>query len=348
MLPGYACARKMPSLLQVLHDATGHGAMEIVLEPDRHPTLRTSLGVETMDTVLAESELFDALAGVLGPDQQAELAVGNVVEFQVHDGVARWQLVAEAGRDGVVVRGRTGEAAVAEVGVPLELPPLRRTEGAPIAGGAVPGPRKTRDTAWDLPAVTTTPPPTPGPAQIPSWLVAGGGDDGGAALTIEPDPIDFAIRRRPPTGEPPASLEDATESSAPIQGRSDPFAGVAAELPDGALCLVRGHGHGERIARHLGPYALILDRSEASSVRSDLPNPTFVLRLEDPSELLGWMLRRVEEGARVIVEVQARSVAGARRVLLGINAAASAQAWLSAVPTFWVTDEQGRWQLTRE
>lgn len=338
----------MPSLLQVLHDATGYGATEIVLEPDRHPTLRTSMGVETMDTVLAETELFDALAGVLGPDQQAELAVGNVVEFQLHDGVARWQLVAEAGRDGVVVRGRTGETAVEEVGVPLELPPLRRTEGAPIAGAPTPGPRKTRDTAWDLPAVTTTPPPTANPVQMPSWLVAGGGDDGGAALTLEPDPIDFAIRRRPPTGEPPASLEDATQSAAPITNRSDPFAALAGELPEGALCLARGHGHGERIARHLGPYALILDRSEATGVRTDQPNPAFVLRLEDPSELLGWLLRRVEEGARVIVETHARSVAGARRVLLGVHAAASAASWLSAVPTFWLADDQGRWTLTRE
>src|SRR5687767_3645027 len=100
----------MPSLLQVLHDATGHGAAEIVLESDRAPTVRTALGVETLDVVLSEGELFDALSAVLAPEQQAELAVGNVVEFQLHDGVARWHLVAEAS-EGMIVRGRTGVRA---------------------------------------------------------------------------------------------------------------------------------------------------------------------------------------------------------------------------------------------
>lgn len=338
----------MPSLLQVLHDATGHGATEIVLEPGRAPTLRTSMGVETLRASMSEGELFDALSGVLGPDQQAELAVGNVVEFQLHDGVARWTLVAEAGRDGVVVRGRTQASGdVAEVGVPLELPPLRRgTEGVGMPAAPAVAPRKTRDTAWDLPAVTTTPPPT-GAAQIPSWLVSATELERDAPrITVEPDPIDFALRRRPPTGEPPASLEDV-QPHEQMPGSVDPFRELASQLPEGSLCLARGHGPGERLARHLGAYALILDLAEAQGVRTDTVGVAFVLRLEDPSPLLGWVLRRVEEGARVVIEVSARTPIGARRVLLGTHSAASADAWLAAVPCFWLDEEQGRWSLSR-
>jgi hypothetical protein len=342
----------MPSLLQVLHDATGHGATEIVLEPGRAPTMRTNLGVEQMKTELTESDLFDALGGVLGPDQQAELAVGNLVEFQLHDGLVRWHLGAQAGAQGVIVRGRSGTAPdVAEVGVPLDLPPLSRgfSDGEAVAIPPPP-PRRHRDTAWDLPSVMSTPPPVPS-GQLPDWLMSSGAQgDGSAALRV-PDPPDFAMRR-PPTGEPPATLGDALEDE-PIDigsartNASDPFAALASQLPDGTLCLARGHGNGERLARHLGAYALILEASEALGRRFDARVGAFVLRLDDPSELLGWSLRRIEEGARVIVEVSAKAPDGGRRVLLGVTHGATAIEWLNAVATYWLADERGQWALTR-
>jgi hypothetical protein len=375
----------MPSLLQVLHDATGHGAAEIVLESDRAPSMRTALGVESLTVVLSEGELFDALSEVLAPEQQAELAVGNVVEFQLHDGVVRWHLVAEAG-EGMVVRGRTGVVRndVEELGVPLDLPPLRRGDtGKAAAVPRAPGPlARKRDTAWDLPAVSSTSPlasdgasssashPRVGtgpraaasssasPIALPSWLVAPGAPapagDGGPS----PESIDFALRRRPPTGEPPAILDDTLDSRSlrpVVDGGSgaranggDPFVEIARALGEGSLCLVRGNGHGERVARHLGAYALIVDRREAEGRRFDATVATFVVRVEDPSELLGWMLRRVEEGARVIVESGARSAEGARRSLLGVGTGPHAAAWIDAVPRFWCShDDSGRWSLTR-
>jgi hypothetical protein len=339
---------RMPSLLQVLHDATGHGATEIVLEAGRAPTMRTNLGVEQMKMILSEGELFDALGGVLGPDQQAELAVGNHVEFQLHDGLVRWHLGAHAGAQGVVVRGRSGAAQdVDEVGTPLDLPPLSRMTGE---GEAVsippPPPRRHRDTAWDLPSVMSTPPPLP--SSQPDWLVTSGQSESPSSRMV-PDPPDFAMRR-PPTGEPPATLGDALEDEIPVgrNGRgSDPFGELAARLSDGSLCLARGHGNGERLARHLGAYALILEPSEANGRRFDAAVGAFVLRLDDPSELLGWALRRVEEGARVIVETAAKTPAGGRRVLLGVSHNATAIEWLASVPTFWLADERGSWTLTR-
>lgn len=398
----------MPSLLQVLHDATVRGAIEIVLEPDRPPQARGPEQVEAISTVLSEGELYDALGAVLKPEQQAELAVGNVVEFHLFDGTAKWHLVAEPGGDGVIVRGRAGDggASKAEVGTPLELPPLRR--GEPERKDAVPrapGPllvKRPRDTAWDLPAVNTTnsgtplPKPTPTPRSIPapatnvsgnaptenrmpSWFETTGPAPGPATgsstvvrtrVTPPPTPevtarhtgpegrevksredaaVDFALLRRPPTGEPPAILDDAHEQP-DANGKpraDDPFGGLARELGTGAICLVRGHGIGERLARHYGRYALIVERREVQGLREDGSITTFVLRVEDPSELLGWALRRAEEGARVVVETGALTAAGARRSFLGTNAGPSATAWLDAMPVHWLADDGGKWSLVR-
>ncbi len=378
----------MPSLLQVLHDATVRGAVEIVLEPDKPPQARGPKQVESIATVLSEGELYDALGAVLKPEQQAELAVGNVVEFHLFDGSAKWHLVAEPGGDGVIVRGRAGDGvpSVAE-GTPLDLPPLRR--GEPDRNAAVPrapGPllvKRPRDTAWDLPPVTGTqsgvPLPKPTPRSIPSPAVSGnaptenkmpswfeGTAPSSAAAPVLPrstpppspgvetrsgseDAIDFALLRRPPTGEPPAILDDAEELA---HGNSrpkadDPFAPFARELGPGTICLVRGHGIGERLARHYGKYALIVERREVQGIREDGSVTTFVVRIEDPSELLGWALRRAEEGARVIIETGALTAAGARRSLLGTQAAASATAWLDALPVRWLAEEGGTWQLAK-
>lgn len=377
----------MPSLLQVLHDATVRGAVEIVLEPDRPPQARGPEQVESIATVLSEGELYDALGAVLKPEQQAELAVGNVVEFHLFDGSAKWHLVAEPGGDGVIVRGRAGEGAAPSVaeGTPLELPPLRR--GEPDRNAAVPrapGPllvKRPRDTAWDLPPVAGTqsgvplPKPTPrsnpspsvsanAPTEnkMPSWFegttpapsstttpASSTPRSSPAAKSGSDDAIDFALLRRPPTGEPPAILDDAEEPS-PGKARprtDDPFEPLARELAPGSICLVRGHGIGERLARHYGKYALIVEPREVQGLREDGGVTTFVVRIEDPSELLGWSMRRAEEGARVILEIGALTAAGARRSLLGTQAGPTAAAWLDALVVRWLADDGGTWTLSK-
>jgi hypothetical protein len=52
--------------------------------------------------------------------------------------------------------------------------------------------------------------------------------------------------------------------------------------------------------------------------------------LEDPSQHLGYLLRRLEEGTRVLVQTTARTPAGAKRLLLGTTASERAEAWLDA------------------
>ena len=100
----------MPSLPQVLHDASIRGATEVTLESDQHPMVRTDAGSVTVGDPLSESELFDALSLVLGPDQQAELALGNAVSFGIDVGGQHWGLIAEPAADGVIVRGRVGSS----------------------------------------------------------------------------------------------------------------------------------------------------------------------------------------------------------------------------------------------
>jgi hypothetical protein len=155
--------------------------------------------------------------------------------------------------------------------------------------------------------------------------------------------------RRPPTGEPPAILDDAIEATnGQTKPRADdPFGPLARQLGPGAICLVRGHGIGERVARHYDKYALILERRVVQGIRDDGSVTTFVLRIEDPSELLGWALRRAEEGARVLIEMAALTAGGARRSLLGTQAGPTAAAWLDALPVYWLSEDDGRWTLVK-
>jgi len=199
---------------------------------------------------------------------------------------------------------------------------------------------------------------------MPSWLeTTGSGSTPRTSPAVAPakassdDAVDFALLRRPPTGEPPAILDDAIETTNGQSGgqsggqskprADDPFGPLARELGPGTICLVRGHGIGERLARHYDRYALILERREVQGIRDDGRVGTFVLRIEDPSELLGWALRRAEEGARVIIETAALTAAGARRSLLGTQAGPTATAWLDALPVHWLAEDDGRWTLAK-
>jgi hypothetical protein len=75
------------------------------------------------------------------------------------------------------------------------------------------------------------------------------------------------------------------------------------------------------------------------------PGGTYVVRLEDPSVCLGWILRRLEEGARVVVETRARTMEGARRILLGVDASPRAETWLEAHALHWLAHQDGAWTM---
>lgn len=353
----------MPSLPQVLHEASIRGATEVTLESDQHPMVRTDAGSVTVGDPLTESELFDALALVLGPDQQAELAVGNAVSFGLDVGGQHWGLIAEPAEEGITVRGRVGSSGSSgeggTSGRALDLPKLDTMEPdrqtVPATGNSILRPKKRR-TQWDIGVPEAPAPmaevPAPPPSR-PSW----------SKRLSEDAASDFEIRT--PTGEAPANLVDAhdlrveegeteaalrapepsPETIAPVRGTLEQ---LAAAVGPGTLCIVQGDGVAESVAAAIdgGDYVLIDDPAPGGVLQAAAelePGGRFAVRLEDPSLILGWILRRLEEGARVVVETRARTGEGGRRILLGTNASERAHRWLSVHTLRWIADDGTGW-----
>lgn len=394
----------MPSLPQVLHEAATRNATEVVIESGQIPMVRTDAGSVTVGEVLSESELFDALAQVLGPDQQAELAVGNVVSFELEIDSGTWSMITEPSIDGIVVRGRSsGTAALDATGTPLELPkldPMVPTRSSAVPQTASPISSQKRSTQWDIGVPDApqdeSPPPAapPAPPSTPGW-----------SRHFDPSlESDFEIRT--PTGEAPANLVDAQDevreeplpelitpapvesdwddqpdtisvapppSPSPLHGKQVDGGGLmrpsaerdpvrmpppraqsattlesfAGAVTPGTLCLVQGES-GEQLAMSLegGDFALIDDADPTGVLDAAAqlePGGRFVVRVEDPSACLGWILRRLEEGARVVVETRARTAAGARRILLGTDASVRTEAWLDAHQLLWFARDLDGW-----
>lgn len=110
---------------------------------------------------------------------------------------------------------------------------------------------------------------------------------------------------------------------------------LTTELAAGVLAYVLGSaGATERLAHT--PHLVVLDHDLPDQLRARVqalpPGAFIVIRREDPSSLLDWILRRLEEGFRVLIETGARTGAGARRILLGTDASARAEAWLACHP----------------
>ncbi|MEM6290405.1 MAG: hypothetical protein AAGA54_04040 [Myxococcota bacterium] len=380
----------MPSLPQVLHEATRRSATEIIIESGQAPMVRTEAGSVSIGELLSESELFDALAQVLGPDQQAELAVGNVVSFELEVENGAWSLVTEPSADGIVVRGKSlgGTSSDAEgAGPALDLPKLdpvelERQKPVPATSPSLSTTPKRRSTQWDI-GVPAAPDPgaRSAPPSTPSW----------SRRLEAPEESDFEIRT--PTGEQPANLIDAHDAHADDDDGGDDLPELlapppseqawddevetvpvpapaqhvsqtrlaanppataatlesfAASVQPGTLCLVQGEGAGEVLAMALdgGDYALIDDTEPGGVLRAAAefePGGRFFVAVDDPSACLGWILRRLEEGARVVVQTRARTAPGARRILLGTDASERAEAWLDAHNLLWFASDADGW-----
>lgn len=372
-------SRLVLSLPLVLHEAERHSVDEIAIEPGHPVTFHGDQGALVLGDVLTEAFISDALSLVLAPEQQAELAVAGVVEFYV-EGYAEWSLVAESGSDGVVVRGRLRSGATPDaVGVPLDLPPLEPFE----PDGEAPHPpisalRQThaRSTRWDVNVAgsvlepmaptgsgaleDTTLPPRHAPGRRDTDFTARGSQELPPRLgsPLDDEGVDFAfVGRAPLTVE---TLEVGPEHAATLQRlvatrptmHGDDTLGMHVDaLAPGTVVYLAGIGVGERLLQHLedGFELIDLDSWDVVTTRpfEEMPNPGrgYLVRLEDPSRCLAWLLRRLEEGARVVVETRARTAAGARRALLGLEANPHVVAWLDAHPQLWLHADGRTWVL---
>jgi hypothetical protein len=114
---------------------------------------------------------------------------------------------------------------------------------------------------------------------------------------------------------------------------------VVADIGEGALVYVREPGFIDTLAQAFLSSSITIDNdadpTEVWSRVRGLPAGTIlIVRCEDPSRLLDWILRRLEEGFRVFVETPAKTPEGARRVLLGVGATQRAEQWLDSQLTF--------------
>ncbi len=136
----------------------------------------------------------------------------------------------------------------------------------------------------------------------------------------------------------------------PAPRREDMVELLAAFEPGSLALLLRAPGQAESLAAALELPSLTLGDSDtqaqASARLGELGNGgVLIVRAEDPSPWLAWLLRRVEEGRRVIVETEALTPAGARRILLGVGATPRAELWLDAVRVLSATVSEDRWIL---
>lgn len=412
----------MISLPKLLLEAAGRKASEVVLEVGQSPSVTTPSGPESFGDPLTESDLFEALTGVLGPDQQAELAVGNMVEFRVGSPTGEWRMVIEPSLVGMIIRGRrssdpTAKAKDPEVSTPMDLPPLAPFE--PETHGEAPPPRPVlkRRTQFDIGLSTyaeddqaapteaegqvdeAPPAPTVAASVVAARDTAEPAPAGDGRSPLPPPPpvgdlgpsresgVDFAIV---PDGEdaavsgrdgfvPEDGLRDGgvSDGLAPSSRDSEPSAGptvppvpltpaegvpvrrraadadVANEVAHdlrrlaerwlpGTLCFAAIDEPGEAVARVGDEPVAVLDEPAASDLvglmLSELTaRATYVVQLEDPSRITAWVLRRLEEGSRVMVQTRAVDLAGAKRIFLGLHGE-PAERWLAQHAVIWLRD----------
>ena len=413
----------MISLPKLLLEAAERKAAEVQLEVGERPVLTTPGGRESVGDPLGESDLFEALSGVLGPEQQAELAVGNAVEFRLSTRTGEWTMLVEPSLDGMIVRGRrgTGEVPVkqdADVGTPMDLPPLAPFQPESHEAPA-PEPVLKRRTQFDLGLSTYAedeppwageaepppPPPTPAPTDAGANAAPNPGADAGEdrksplpppppvdnlgperasgvdfAIVPEaveqsaaPEPIDVALERvadvpvpPPVSAVPNGDRNEYGEGVADVPRPADRFRGLAREVSStrddvaplinrllpGTLCFAAEGGLAEQVARAGAAPVTVLDERSAVDLAGRMLEElelgvTYLVRLEDPSRIAAWLLRRLEEGSRVIIETRARDLAGAKRTFVGLHGE-PAERWLTAHDVVWLADEGGTWQMSAD
>ena len=402
----------MISLPKLLLEAAGRKASEVQLDVGKRPVLTTPSGPESIGETLGESDLFEALSGVLGPEQQAELAVGNAVEFRLSTRTGEWTMLVEPSLDGMTVRGRRGTGEMpakqdADVGTPMELPPLAPFQPE-SAEAPAPEPVLKRRTQFDLGLSTyaeeeapwaedesPAPPPTSGngaPEERKSPLPPPPpvGDLGperasGVDFAIVPEAVDGAAAPEPiavgsdivadvpvpagsngPSGafDPDAiadvprpadrfrSVGRSAGSSGGSSSTRDDVAPLVDRLVPGTMCFAAEGGVAEHVAKAGTANVTILDERSAVDLAGRMLSElelgaTYLVQLEDPSRIAAWLLRRVEEGSRVIIETRARDLAGAKRMFIGLHGE-PAERWLAAHEVLWLADEGGTWQMTTD
>ena len=374
---GFVMVPPVGLLSTLLHEASARRPAEVVIATDRPVRMRLADGSDAeLAATIEGTAISDELSDLLTTEQQVDLALGEPVKFDLVVGLYTWHLVGETAREVVSVRAcPTGELLEASdsVQIPIEpddadpqdIPRIRRAPASgpseididinfddeaaaqnsgapesderppaglrlaalkPVPGSATTGSDSTPQPMWPQRAATGHAPAWPRPGERRGRH---GVQQGAAAAT--------ASTRQLPL-HPAPRREDMAEL-------------LAAFEPGSLALLLRAGGQAEVVAAALELPSLTLGDSDVpAQANARLPElgeqgGVLIVRAEDPSPWLAWLLRRVEEGRRVIVETDALTPAGARRILLGVGATTRAELWLDEVRVLSATVADGRWQL---
>jgi hypothetical protein len=354
-------------LSTLLHEASTRRPTEVVIATDLPVRVQLPGGESAViGGPIEGTALSDELSELLGTEQQVDLALGEPVKFDLVVGAYVWHLVGETAAQVVSVRARPSSELLEpgdSVQIPIEpepdevqdIPRIRRVpasgpseididinfddeaaqlheEPRPAAGLRLAALKPVPADSKPQPAWPRQVPARPG-EHAPAWPREGRGRRSGA--------------------QPAAAV--ATQQLPLQTPRPGDHAGVLDELSAGTLGLLlrapeQGPAPAEALLQALELPLLVIGEGEpVERVNARLPElaggGAVLLRVEDPSAWLGWLLRRVEEGHRVLVETGATSPAGARRILLGVAATERAEAWLEAVRVVHAALEGGRWKL---
>ena len=363
-------------LSTLLHEASARHPAEVVIETDQPVRMHLSDGTQTqLAGAIGGTAISDELSDLLSTEQQVDLALGEQVKFDLVVGPYTWQLVGETAREVISVRARpTGELLDASDSMQI---PIEPDDADPIEPQDVPRLRRALasgpseidiDINFDDEAALAQDDPRPAAGLRLAALKSVPADS-------KPQPMwprrQAAPQAQGKPGAPTWAREGRRGRAQPVgfPGSSGPVATATQQMPlrpaprrehlaeilgafgPGTLMLLlRAPGQGEQLTAAIELPIVILgdgDRPEQASARITELGLTGVLllRVEDPSRWLGWLLRRIEEGHRVLVETDARTPAGARRILLGVDGSPRAEQWLDSGPVLSATVEDGRWLL---
>lgn len=350
---GFAIVRAVGLLSTLLHEASARRPAEVLIETDKPVRVQLPSGAtDEIGEAVAGTAMSDELSDLLTTEQQVELALGEQVKFDLVIGPYVWHLVGETAKEIISVRARPS-AEFLEPGDSVQIPiePELDEDGEDGARARGRGSAAPAEIEIDVNFDDEPRPQAPGlrlaalkpvPADSKPMTAWPGGRrevnregrrrGGAPPLTIAPTQ-QLPLHAVPTPGETGAVVTALTPGTLALlqvtRGADDPVADLLAALEAPQMVLNEG------------------DAIEDATLR--LPelggNVVIALRLEDPSPWLGWLLRRVEEGHRVLVETAATTVEGARRILLGVDAGPRAEAWLEAVRVIRVRVEHGRWSV---
>jgi len=283
---------------------------EVLVATERPLTLVIGSDLRMLAGVVSDDDVYVALGELLTPAQQAELIVARRVAFELTTGSHPWRVIAETATDEILIRAS----------------PLGSADGLGADEVVVIFPD-----AW-------------------------GNDERGEVIEVDIDVRDLEERRdeedRP--GAPPIHLPSARRArarAALAKSRSHELRSLDVAVERGTICFLHwGIGLGASIGRNIHPSVLVIREGEgpasiAAAVQALAEDGVIVVAVEDPSAWLPWILRRAEEGRRILIETRAITHEGARRVLLGVGASTRAEAWLDALDVTSAELRDGSWSV---